>query len=587
MDKLVDAYDKQAAKLPKDPEEIKKLRQDFINESNGNGEKKSNIHISDEKIKLYAGISEIQELIIKFFDKKKMPFEELHLISRSIFTRSHHPLYYNYNLERAEIERLAKLMFDIIEKPEIQKLFDRKNERQRIYMYCSAKDKETRQDGIKYLAEYIIDKFKIKTVFGTSDDKNDVYWYNGIIYRSGGQSIIKEESETILDDVSNNHIINEVNKKIQRKTRIESTEVDNAPINLICFENGVFDLNSNKFKDHDPDNMFLSYIPLKFDENAKCTNFLKFLHETADKEDINLIQEIFGYCLYKSNKFKKAVIIEGLPDSGKSTLVDVLIAMIGAKNVSATTLQKLCGNLNGTSNLIGKFANIFDDLSNTAIKDIGLFKTMTGGDGLIPAERKFKDEIAFRNYATLIFTCNSIPETHNSDTAFYNRWLLLYFNNQIPKEKMDRDLKSKLIAKKELEGIAFWAIEGLKRLIKQNDFSFTMTTEEVKEYMERSASHIKKFIDDNFEEARGESISKNEFFIAYTNWCKENGIKGVELLGIKALGNRVPKYCDYISHGMDKTGRIKTWTNIKYKEIAKENTDEPEIFNNFGGDQYN
>lgn len=64
--------------------------------------------------------------------------------------------------------------------------------------------------------------------------------------------------------------------------------------------------------------------------------------------------------------------------------------------------------------------------------------------------------------------------------GYFRRLLIIPFERQIPKDKIDVDLKSKLI--KERAGILNWIIEGARRLRKQGKFS---ESQAINNYLDR------------------------------------------------------------------------------------------------------
>jgi len=110
---------------------------------------------------------------------------------------------------------------------------------------------------------------------------------------------------------------------------------------------------------------------------------------------------------------KKAGIFRGIPDTGKTTFMNLLGAFIGIENVSNVSLQLLAEGKWHLTYLYNKHSNICDDLSDKDITDSGTFKQVTGRSN-IHAEYKFGDQFGFINFAKLSFACNKIPKI-NSD----------------------------------------------------------------------------------------------------------------------------------------------------------------------------
>ena len=65
----------------------------------------------------------------------------------------------------------------------------------------------------------------------------------------------------------------------------------------------------------------------------------------------------------------------------------------------------------------------------------------------------------------LLFSCNNIPKNYGDRSeGFYRRLIIIRFDHAVPENKKDPDLLDKL--RLEADGIFLFALEGLKRLIK-------------------------------------------------------------------------------------------------------------------------
>lgn len=119
-----------------------------------------------------------------------------------------------------------------------------------------------------------------------------------------------------------------------------------------------------------------------------------------------------------------------------------------------------------TAQLFNKLVNIFADLPDQGIKDVGLIKALTGED-TISARHIYGTPFDFINKAKMIFSTNNMPPNYGDKSdAFYERLIILPFNQQKKDGEKDPQLKYKLA--EENDYIFMWALEGLKRLIKQN-----------------------------------------------------------------------------------------------------------------------
>jgi putative DNA primase/helicase len=265
-----------------------------------------------------------------------------------------------------------------------------------------------------------------------------------------------------------------------------------------------------------------------------------------------------GYCCIPINKAQKSFVLVGKADSGKSTLLYIIQdILLGEDNVSSLTWQGLDDRFS-TFQLFGKLANIFADLPTQNLKDTGTFKPITGQD-YIMGERKHKDGFSFKPFARLLFSCNNIPKNYaDRSDGFYRRLILIRFDNTIPEDKKDGELKEKLML--EADGILAWSFVGLKRLM-ANGYRFTETTRthaELKNYKSENSS-VLSFVDESCEiEATAETL-REEIYAAYLKYCNLNGQKPVSQTRFNKELDGVPS----LSRGVETVSHRKIWRGIK------------------------
>ncbi|MEW6069546.1 MAG: phage/plasmid primase, P4 family, partial [Candidatus Thermoplasmatota archaeon] len=322
-------------------------------------------------------------------------------------------------------------------------------------------------------------------------------------------------------------------------------------------------------------------LPIKYKPEADCPKIKKFLSEILAEDDIPIIQELFGYALLKDYHIQKAFMFVGEGANGKSTLLALFKSFLGSKNVSSIALQDLETNRFASSALYDKLANIYADLTDRAMHQTGKFKMLTGGD-IIPSEKKFKDSFSFVNYAKLIFSANKLPETRDDTSAFFRRWAIINFPNVFEGDKADPKILEKLTTEEELSGIFNWSVEGLKRLLQNGCFSYSKTTEDVRDLYERMASPLLAFIKDRIELDPKSYILKDHFYSEFVNYCKENKLptKAKNVIGLE-----LPRYIPSIKSERKRleNERVYAWVGIrlieKNAEIIEKHLDHPDHLN--------
>jgi len=414
--------------------------------------------------------------------------------------------------------------------------------------------RKDRIGGVFKIVKYFLDKYHIKTIGGKHD--RELFIYSDGVYIPG-ENKIRREIQELLEDLSSNHYKKEIIDKIKDTTVAERKDFE-VDKNIVNLGNGIFNIETGELLTHDPNLVFFYKIPVNLVKEADCPLIKKFLSEILDESDIEIIQEWFGYGLYRSYFIKKAIIFVGEGDTGKTTLLRVLERFIGKENVSGVSLQKISSDKFSAAQFYNKHLNLYDDLSFKDINDNGAFKIATGG-GSITGEYKYGDQFQFENFSKLTFACNKIPDIKDTnDPAYFNRWMIIHFRKEI--ENPDKFLIDKIITPEELSGLLNFALAGLKRLLLNQNFSYKKEPHEIKIEMERSGSVIAQFTHDRLEEAQGEWMDKQTLYILFAQYARA---KHLPVATIEEVGRKLRNYADYIINS--KQNKITGWRNVKIK----------------------
>jgi putative DNA primase/helicase len=295
-------------------------------------------------------------------------------------------------------------------------------------------------------------------------------------------------------------------------------------LNLLPLKNGVLNLNEKRLLPHQFYFPFLkkNILNVAYDPQAQCPQIHAFLDQiTTDENQKNLLLDVAAYCLHRANPFQKAFFLVGSGANGKSTYINLLTSLLGEGNVCSYSFQELESSRFKLANLAGKYLNTFADLPYMALKNVSIFKALTGGD-VIDAERKYKQRtLRFKNFAKLIFSANKLPRVEDMSDAFIRRVILIEFENVI--EKKDQNLLEKLTTEKELSGFLNLLIERLPGVLARG-FPEANLEEVKKNYMKKSNS-LYAFIDECVEQGDPEDEEEIEkFYLKYQLFCRKRHI---------------------------------------------------------------
>lgn len=439
-------------------------------------------------------------------------------------------------------------------------------------------------------------------------DNGQLYLYQGGVYRSEGAEAIlgtlirdaycqmyKEKWKSINNDFDlPEHIpkatvryVNEVLAYIRAYTHIPRELIDTFQDKYINFKNCLFNLDKWEFEAHSPEIKTICQIPVNYDPKAECPQIEKFLREvTSSEEDIAFLEEWAGYCLTTDVSYQKALMLYGIPGTGKSVFATLLETFIGSENASSESLQKIEEDKYRAAKLYGKRVNICSDIPSTKMHKTEVFKKLVSGLDTIDAENKYQDPFKFKNKAKLTFSANKIPEGPK-DPAFYERFCLIEFGHKFRgTARDDKKLIQKLTTDAELSGFLNVALKGLKRLYENDRFSYNKTFEETEREYILNSNPVAFFMEE-CTVVSDQDIESIILYLSYVDWSKKNNITHVSNIEF----SRRLKKLGYTNHrenvNKDGSKKVTLWDNLRLKtpeEINKDNEKENKK-DDFGQDQ--
>jgi len=309
----------------------------------------------------------------------------------------------------------------------------------------------------------------------------------------------------------------------------ESVSPPNTNKILINLKNGTLEIDKQnvKLRDHHRDD-FLTYV-LDYDYSPKATApiFKKFIGEVLpDVKAQNVLQEFLGYVFSANLKLEKVAVLYGSGANGKSVFYEVITTLMGKDNSSFKGLGDICmkgerGD-NHRAELESKLINFASEL-NPQGADIEIFKALVSGEP-VSARRLYKDVYTFRNTAKLIFNANKLPTETERTHGFFRRFLIIPFDVTIPDNKKDINLHNKII-NAELSGVLNWAIDGLKRLLSNEDFTYSEAIAEAVETYKKETNSVALFVDEEgiipHEDGK---FSNKMLYSLYKDWVVDAGM---------------------------------------------------------------
>jgi len=382
-------------------------------------------------------------------------------------------------------------------------------------------------------AELIMKNYKFRTL---TDTKEILYYQDGV-YVERGDILISSKCERLIPQCSK-HEVNEIIAIIQRRTFTERTEF-NQDLTKLVLENGIFNLDTKKLSEHDPNFLTTVKIPIVYQPGATCFDYIKFLKECLDSKDIITVVEEASNVLTTNNKnFEVSAIWLGNGANGKTTNMNIINGVYGHENCSHVSIHDMGKIRFAVAQLYGRLLNSYADISNEELNNLGMFKQLISGDA-IQAEKKNKDPFNFTPYAKHFFSANEMPQIKdNSDGTFRRIYLTKWKNQFLPGVNRITDLDKKILAK-EKSGIFNLFFENYRTLIRNDGFRYKQNIGQVREIMKIESDKLMEVINVCLIKNPNGYIIKEKFYEIYVKYCES---KSYEIYPMQNIGAKLPTY---------------------------------------------
>lgn len=338
---------------------------------------------------------------------------------------------------------------------------------------------------------------------------------------------------------------------------IEEKQQDD--LNLIAFQNGIYNIGTNSLEQFSPDIIITNKIPWNYNPDAKSDLVDTVLNRLScnDKEIRYSLEEVAGACLYRSATIGggKCAVLVGDKHNGKSTYLHMVQSMLGSENYSAVDMGDLKDRFS-TIMMFGKLANIGDDISSEYIADTSILKKMVTGE-VIKAEQKGSPAINFTPYAMHIYSANDIPHMKDRTGAMQRRLLLIPLNGKFTADSSDYDpaIRYKLGQPEHMEYFIQCALDGLDDLLENKAFRIPSQVQKKLAEYEVENNPILSFVEEQGTENIINELT-DDVYKRYQVFCAENGFQAGSKL---TFSKKINQTLGTISK--------QSWVNGKNKKI--------------------
>ena len=317
-------------------------------------------------------------------------------------------------------------------------------------------------------------------------------------------------------------------------------ELDARQFLLAC-PNGTVELGLHcEFRQSRRNDLLTRVCGVEYKTGTQCPNWHKFLERIIPDQDMrDFLQRVMGYCLTGSTREQCVFIFYGTGLNGKSTLLNVLRAVMGDYAMitpAATFLAKRDGGGSGSeaspdmARLPGARLVTAAEPPEGARLDEGRIKEITGGEP-ITTRHLNQGFFTYRPAFKAVISTNHQPTIRGADHGIWRRICMVPFKVAIPKDEIDRNLEEKLLG--EGPAILQWMLTGVEQWLEMGLAPPAAAIKAVEDYRADQDS-VGEFIknccvrtDDSEDPATGRAYAEKaaDLYAVYKKWCRPEGIE--------------------------------------------------------------
>jgi len=384
-------------------------------------------------------------------------------------------------------------------------------------------------------AEFIMSKYTFKTL----EDTDEVLYYSKGVYEFHGEVLIKKECEKIIPECTK-HQVNEVIAIIQRRTYVKRSEFNNDFSKLVL-ENKTINLDTLKESEHNSEFLTTIKFSSNYDSKARCPKFIKFLKDCLypnSESIITVVEEMANILSFNRLNLEISAMWIGDGANGKSTCLKIIEGILGKKNCSHVSIHAMQNQRFATSQLDGKSANIYADISNRELNNLGIFKQIVSGE-TIPAEKKNKNPFDLNAFAKHFFSANEMPDIKDNSDGVFRRIYVTIWENQFLAGVNRIENLAETILEEETNGIFNLMLENYKTIQRNKGFRYKQSIARVREIIKLESDKLREFINETLFKDPNGYITKDKMYEIYVKYCNFNSY---ELYSKQKFGANLPTY---------------------------------------------
>lgn len=382
--------------------------------------------------------------------------------------------------------------------------------------------------GVRAAVERILFETPLLT-----DDAGTVFRYSGGAWSPMSDQWLKSLCWRALPDASQS-FRSDLAQAIKARSYEEGLAWARVGLAEIPCRNGILDVLTGELRDHDPGHRLERVLPWDYDATARCPEWMQVLvdwfGESAEQDGGRsaAIQEYFGYICLTHAKYKKAMLLYGPSNCGKSLVVHLAQALVSERYTCQLSVSHM-DDPTRRAVLVGKALNVMSELSAGEMIADGGFKQLVSTEEPVLIDEKYKPGFMYTPTAKHVIATNTLPHSSDRTEAVLNRLLIVPFTAVFDEKDQRRDLPD--ILRDEMPGVLAWAVDGARRLCARGGiWSDVPAAASIWAEYRADSNPIRQFLQENAEQTGNKGVSLRAVADRYNKWNR--GGKSVTVKGI-------------------------------------------------------
>jgi putative DNA primase/helicase len=308
------------------------------------------------------------------------------------------------------------------------------------------------------------------------------------------------------------------------------------------FNDCVLDLQTWSTVPHSREHYATSKLAFNYDPDARLDEWDRFLLHLPYP---SFMRRFAGLCMTPETKYEIALWLWGPPGGGKSTYIEALCAMLGAK-ACVLGLSEIERSQFALSQLPGRTLAISTEMPSRIVRSPGIINAIISGE-LIPVERKYVNPYTIRPHAKIIWGMNVLPTIGTEGIGVFRRVLPVHFP-AIAEAERDPKLKEAIIHAP--MAVANWTLGGLRDIQQEQSLGIPAELIKARDDYRDGNDLTYSFLNDTCERDPESRVKTTFLHQKYRLWATRNGYRGLSLRSF--------------THDLDRLGFI----NIKPQNVS-------------------